>query len=129
REEALKELAIRYFTSHGPAQIQDLGWWSGLTMKDVRQGIELAGRRLTSVEVEGKTYYMARRSGGEMLSEASRGTAYLLPPFDEFMVAYRDRDASLEAVHAKHINPGANGMFAPIIVIDGQIIGTWRRTI
>lgn len=125
RDEALKELVIRYFTSHGPAQIKDLNWWSGLSVKDIKSGIELAGNKLSSVEVEGKIYYMAPNQ--PKLKDSNE--AHLLPPFDEFMVAYKDRDASLEAVHAHHINPGANGMFAPIIVINGQILGTWRKKV
>lgn len=123
REDSIKELAIRYFTSHGPAQIQDLNWWSGLPMRDIKQGIEVAGKKLTSVEVEGKTYYMPSKQSKVKQSKE----AHLLPPFDEFLVAYRDRDASLEKVHAQHVNPGANGMFAPLIVINGQVVGTWRK--
>jgi hypothetical protein len=123
RDEALRELVIRYYTSHGPAQIKDLGWWSGLTQKDIKKGIELAGKKLTSIEVEGKTYYMAPNP--PKVKDSS--TAHLLPAFDEFMIAYKDRDASLESAHAHHINPGANGVLAPIIVINGQIIGTWRQ--
>ncbi len=125
REEALCELAVRYFTSHGPAQVPDLGWWSGLPMKDIRQGIELAGKRLRMEEVEGKKYYMTPK---QPASKDVSGV-YLLPAFDEFMVSYRDRSASLEAVHAEHINPGANGMLSPIVVVNGQIRGTWKRTI
>ncbi|MDX1416705.1 MAG: winged helix DNA-binding domain-containing protein, partial [Candidatus Promineifilaceae bacterium] len=34
REEALAELAQRYFTSHGPATLEDFVWWSGLTKAD-----------------------------------------------------------------------------------------------
>jgi hypothetical protein len=125
REESLRELALRYFTAHGPAQIADLGWWSGLTQKDIRLGIEFSGRQLRS-EVRGdKTYYMA---ASQPRAQRTR-RAHLLPPFDELLVGYRDRDASLEAVHAKHINPGANGIFSPIVAIDGQVVGTWRRTI
>jgi hypothetical protein len=123
RDEALATLALRYFTSHGPAQIQDCAWWAGLPMKDVRHGVELAGRKLTSVDVDGKTYWM--KAGPVRITDDT--SARLLAPFDEFLVAYRDRDASLEAVHARHINPGANGMLNPIVVVNGQVLGTWKR--
>lgn len=125
RDDALRELAIRYFTSHGPAQEKDLAWWSGLALKDIRAGIVRAGKALTSVEVEGATYWMAPQRAVPKVT----GTAFLLPAFDEFFVAYRDRSASLEALHAHHINPGANGMLQPIIVVDGQVLGTWKRAI
>lgn len=126
REDAVKELVIRYFTGHGPAQIQDLSWWSGLSVKDIREGISLAGAKLTSVEVDGRVYWMG---SGHVKMKERKTTAHLLPPFDEFIVAYRDRSASLEAVHAEQVNPGANGMLSSIIVIDGQIVGTWKRII
>ncbi|MEK7514878.1 MAG: winged helix DNA-binding domain-containing protein [Patescibacteria group bacterium] len=125
RDDALRELAVRYFTSHGPAQEKDLAWWSGLSLKDIRAGIAHAGKKLVSVEVEGATYWMAPQ---RIIPQAT-GSAFLLPAFDEFFVAYRDRSASLEAIHAKHINPGANGMLQPIIVIDGQVIGIWKRAL
>jgi hypothetical protein len=130
RDDSLKELMIRYFTSHGPAQLQDFGWWSGLSMKDIKKGIELALRpaqgkpNLTMVEVEGKTYYLGSST---KLTTTKSSEAHFLPAFDEFLVSYKDRSASLEQIHAQHYNPGANGMLSPIIVIDGQVIGTWRR--
>jgi hypothetical protein len=54
-------------------------------------------------------------------------TAYLLPSFDEYMLGYKDRSASLEAQYARYIWPGG-GMFSPTIVIDGRVVGTWKRT-
>src|SRR5262249_44410964 len=75
--------------------------------------------------VEGKTYYM----GSDLPRVVKNSDVYLLPPFDEFLVAYRDRDASLERAHAQHVNPGANGIFSPIVVTNGQVIGTWKRGI
>lgn len=123
RDESLKELAIRYFTSHGPAQLQDLGWWSGLTQRELKRGIELAGKSLRSEDVEGKTCFMA----AEQPKAVKDSEEHLLPAFDEFIIAYKDRDASLEKLHMQHINPGANGMFAPIIIVDGQVVGTWRN--
>lgn len=125
RDESLAKLAIKYFTGHGPAQIQDLAWWSGLSTKDIGRGIEFAGKKLTDEIIEGKTYWMAPKQ----VRVKEDKVAYLLPAFDEFLVAYRDRSASLQAIHAKHINPGANGMLNPVIVINGQVLGTWKRII
>ncbi|MEK9157822.1 MAG: winged helix DNA-binding domain-containing protein [Patescibacteria group bacterium] len=124
-EEAITELVIRYFTSHGPAQIQDLMWWSGLTSKDVRAGIELAGKKLQKLEIQGKYYYSAPVK--EKVS--MKPSVHLLPPFDEYVVAYRDRNAVLEEVHKEKINPGANGMLSAVVVIDGQVVGNWKRAL
>ena len=39
RDDALSELARRYFQSHGPATVHDFSWWSGLTMRDARTAV------------------------------------------------------------------------------------------
>src|SRR5437868_411103 len=57
REEALVELVGRYFQSHGPAQIQDFVWWSGLSVKDAKNGIALAGSAIRKEEINGKIYW------------------------------------------------------------------------
>lgn len=125
-EEALGEIAVRFFTSHGPATVQDMTWWSGLTVAQIKQGIAIAGNLLESRVVEGITYYTSSKSPS--LSPAVAQT-FLLPPFDEYLVAYRNRDAALQKAHAQHYNPGANGMLSAVIVQNGQVVGTWKRTI
>lgn len=125
-EESLGEITVRYFTSHGPATIQDMGWWSGLTVAHIKQGIAIAGNLLESHTVEGTTYYTGSKSPSPAPSVAD---TYLLPPFDEYLVAYRNRDASLQKAHAHHYNPGANGMLSAVIVQNGQVVGTWKRSL
>ena len=66
RDAALAELTRRYFTSHGPAQLHDFAWWSGLTVADARAGLEMTGRELTSETLDGRTVLVGRkdRAGG-----------------------------------------------------------------
>jgi hypothetical protein len=125
RDEALATLALRYFTSHGPATIHDLTWWSGLTVKDARAGLASVESKLASETIDGVTYWMPQTAHRTAKPSSS---LYLLPGFDEYILGYRDRGAVLQAAHAKHINPGANGMFSPMVVIDGQVVGVWKRT-
>lgn len=130
RDEALAELAGRYFTSHGPATVQDFTWWSGLTVADAKMGIELAGPRLEREVIEGSTYWFAAavlKEGPAPQQAASPAspTAYLLPQFDEYTVAYRDRSAVLDPSQTGVIS--SNGIFYPIIVLDGHVVGTWKR--
>lgn len=121
REEALANLVKRYFTSHGPATIADCAWWSGLTIADVRRGIAAAGE-LSSWTVDDREYWMAHEA------DAPRAVAsvLLLPSFDEYVVAYADRSAVLKPEHKVTTR---NGIFSPIIVVDGKIVGTWSRSI
>ena len=124
REEALAELAKRYFTSHGPATLQDFTWWSGLTVRDAKLGIELAAGRVLQETVDGRDYWLA-----PSLVPARRQspTAYLLPPWDEYTVAYKDRSAVVAPEHAGLAQSG--GLFRPIIVFKGRVVGTWKSAV
>ena len=126
REQALAELARRYFHSHGPATVQDFAWWSGLTVKDVQLGIELAADDLAQEVIGGRLYL---HSGEEYESEdAIAGDSHLLPSFDEYLVAYKDRSEAVEARFSPQVI-GINGLFNAGIVIEGRIVGTWKRSI
>ena len=121
RDEALAELARRYFTSHGPATVKDFGWWSGLDAADARAGLEMAKRSLRQESIEGQVYWLSPSTSSARIKSPA---AWLLPPFDEYTVAYQDRSAVLPAKHAARAR---NGIFGPIVVIDGQVVGTWTR--
>lgn len=125
REAGVAELARRYFTSHGPAQLSDFVWWSGLTVKDARLGLETNSNSLDCMAVEGKQYWAPKTM--PPVDDAAR--SYLLPGFDEYMLGYSDRSAIINAENFLKVVPGGNGMFSPMIVVDGQIRGTWKRTI
>ncbi|MDP1822265.1 MAG: winged helix DNA-binding domain-containing protein [Archangium sp.] len=116
RDEALAELAKRYFQSRSPATLKDFTWWSGLTAREARQGYE-------SMPPSGK--------GLAVHPERSRGTsirsALALSGFDEYVLGYADRDAVLDPRFADRICPGGNGVFAPTLVLDGRVVGTWKR--
>jgi len=123
RDMALAELASRYFTSHGPATLQDFAWWSGLTMADARDALEMSKSHLVQEVIKGRTYWL---SSSVRTAKDAGPTAYALPAYDEYTVAYKDRSAVLEPLHAKRASSG-NGIFNPIIVINGQVVGTWKR--
>ncbi len=125
REEALRELIMRYFTSHGPATLHDFAWWAGLKVSDVRAGLGAVSQDLRQEVVDGKTYWMSK----DLPELNHTPSAYLLPGFDEYMLGYTDRSHGLEKLHANKIVPGNNGMFLSTVVINGRVVGTWKRTI
>ncbi|QNF32095.1 winged helix DNA-binding domain-containing protein [Adhaeribacter swui] len=125
RPEALAELARRYFTSHGPATLPDFAWWSGLNLTDARLGLEGAKTYLLSETMAGQTYWFGEQAG--FLNSTSE-SLYLLPAFDEFMVSYKDRTAALDLSRAKEAITG-NGIFKPIVVLNGKVVGTWKPII
>lgn len=123
-DEALAELTRRYFTSHGPATLQDFVWWSGLTTAEARAGIDMIQRRLVQEVINGKTYWLP--SSMPAGQDTSR-TAYLLPAYDEFLVAYKDRSAALKPRYGKRAIPG-DAVLNSSIVIGGRVIGCWKRS-
>ena len=127
-DEALGELARRYFSSHGPAPATDLQHWAKLTVGETRTAITLARPMLTALEVDG-TEYLLDPSTPDRLTEARAEATgvLLLPGFDELLLGYRDRRAQLDPVHAEKIVPGGNGMFRPTVVHSGRVVGTWAR--
>ncbi len=125
RDEALGELAGRYFRSHGPAGVEDLARWSGLTLRDVRRGIAVCGPGLTTLVIAGREY-VATADAAEASGVADRPDGVrLLPGFDEYLLGYRDRSGVLAPEHSEAIVPGGNGMFRATIVADGEVVGTW----
>ena len=127
REEALAELARRYFSSRGPATLRDFAWWAGLPLGEARAGMAPAGPMLVSQTIDGEEYWQVR----EYLAPAGdqAGDFHLLPGFDEYLIGYTTRGAVLPEEHAEKIIPGGNGIFLPLIVAAGQVAGTWKRKI
>ena len=121
RDESLAEFATRYFRSHGPATDRDLAWWASITLGDARRGIA-AATGLEARQFDGVTHYLAEGL------EPAPSAAHPLPGFDEYMLGYQDRSAALPAEFAQRIAPGSNGIFLPTVVVDGAVVGTWRRT-
>jgi len=126
RDEALAELTRRYFSSHGPATLQDFIWWSGLTSADAKSGLEMLGAELARERISGQLYWF--RELGEVTKESSPAV-HLLPDYDEYGVGYTDRTLTYDTIHDSLLDARGSFIAQYIIVIDGQIKGTWKRTI
>jgi hypothetical protein len=125
KDEALTLLAKKYFTSHGPATLPDFVWWSGLPVADARKALEMNKPTLISETIDADTYWF---SDSVNLPSSPPDSVYLLPAFDEYLISYKNRSAAITADHhAKAISN--NGIFRPVIVVNGQISGLWKRTV
>jgi Winged helix DNA-binding domain len=124
REQALAELTVRYFTSHGPATVKDLGWWSSLTVADIRRGLELAGPRLQHEVVDGVPFWFA---GSPPTTRAASPTVHLLQGYDEYVVGYTQSKPLLNLAGRALIQD--RPVFNGVAVLDGQVAGHWKRTI
>jgi hypothetical protein len=127
RTEALAEVTRRYFRSHGPAQIGDFVWWSGLTVADARTGIALAGAALGHQLVDGKGYWFDPEAAPA--GEAA-AVAHLLPNFDEYTVGYRDRAAVVHRDRTFDASLFSFGsVLSNVVTVGGRVRGAWRRTV
>jgi hypothetical protein len=108
-DEALHELARRYFASHSPATVADFAWWSGLSAVEAKRAAEMVGANRKRQRATTATL-----------------AAWLLPAFDEYLVGYKDRSAVIDPAYAKRVNAGG-GILNPTIVVDGEVVGTWKR--
>jgi Winged helix DNA-binding domain len=126
REEALAELTKRYFVGHGPATLHDYTWWSGLKISETEVGIEMVASSLRKETSGTAVYWM---SPEPITSLAELPTACLLPGFDEYMLGYTDRSAALDPQQAQKLIPDNNGRFLGTMVLNGRVVGTWKRSL
>jgi DNA glycosylase AlkZ-like len=117
RDEALAELAKRYFQSHGPATVRDFVWWSGLTTADARSGLEMVKSQFTSEVIDNHCYWFSPQDTKQALNSPA---VYLLSNYDEY-VSYHDRVAIFDKSQVKRL------IFSHFILSKGRIKGTWRR--
>src|SRR5262249_43407674 len=131
REAALVELAMRYFQSHGPATARDLAWWSGLTVADVTRSLELAGERLKQETGAGLTYWLVPDEpdgAAPRVPRTAEGT-FLLANYDEYTVAYKERDLYYDASRPSTPERRDDAPFGNVIVLAGRVVGMWKRTL
>lgn len=125
REEALVELAARYFASRGPATVQDFAKWSGLTLADARRGLEAVKSQFHEEVIEGQTYWFPPVNAP---AKDESPVAHLLSIYDEYVSSYKDRSAIGTAEDGARLSALGNDL-AYIILVNGQIVGTWKRTL
>jgi Winged helix DNA-binding domain len=125
REQTLRSLTLRYVCSHGPVTERDFAWWSGLPLRDVREGLELARPHVDSLEAGGRRYWYGEEPPMEVLG---RPQVHLIQSFDEYVVAYTEsRGLADPGGHAKRVPRG--GMLSTAVLVDGRLSGQWRRSL
>ncbi|WP_411821655.1 winged helix DNA-binding domain-containing protein [Leptospira sp. 'Mane'] len=126
REKALGELAKRYFTSRGPASLEDFIWWSGLTSTEAKLGLELAKPHLRNEIVSDQKYWMSGKEN-EISKNRETDEFKFLAGFDEYIIGYTDRSLFLDPKYSKLVIQ-KNAIFKPTILKAGKVVGTWNKT-
>lgn len=125
REEALERLARKYFSSHGPATLHDFSWWSGLSVTECRQALEMIRPGFIRETVNGRECWMPNNT---LTPPEDNDSALLLAAFDEFVVSYKERSEIIDGAHSGKVIT-RNGIFSPTVILNGKVIGRWKKSI
>jgi DNA glycosylase AlkZ-like len=123
RSEALAELALRYFTGHGPATEHDLSYWATLPLGDVRAGLAQVSDRLESFEHDGRTFWHAP---ADRPAAAGTPPGHLLQILDETYRGYQDSRWVLDGAG---IVPRTRETAAGMALVDAQLVAAMKRTV
>lgn len=123
--EALKQLAIKYFRSHSPASLDDFAWWSGLSKTQCKKALTLIANEVEEIKVEEETMYLYHNT---LDCPDYARKVLLLPPYDEYLIGYKSRWVALEKKHTAKAHNNF-GIFKPIILHEGRVVGNWKASI
>ena len=123
RDEALAELTRRYLTGHGPATDRDLAWWCGLTLTEMRRGLEIIGPELESTMIADRIYWFVPTN---VPAPRTATEAHLLQGFDEYVIAYSQSRYMIDLAGLLPIGADER-LRIHVVLVDGQVVGRWRR--
>lgn len=125
RDEALAELAERYFQSHGPAKAHDFAWWAGLTVTDAKRAVASAGTAVTERVLGDGSYFAVspRKTSDSVASPHVR----LLPNYDEYLIALKDYAPVIDPSLRERMRRADHVLSLHLVVLDGLVVGGWRR--
>ena len=121
-DEAMAELATRYFATRGPATAHDFSWWSGLSVGEARRSLEMVAPDFEQATIDGRTYLYSGAA-----PKHTPGVAHLLPNYDEYFIGLRDRSAIGEVVRSADVHVPAAAFLSHLILVDSQLVGGWKR--
>jgi hypothetical protein len=129
RGEALAELTRRYFTSHGPATVKDFRVWCSLSAADARLGLELVGSELERETLRDLTFWAGANESSVPAVVDPSPTVHLLQGYDEYIMGYTETKALIDLSGSAGYSPTDRAIYVGVIVLDGQFIGNWKRTV
>jgi hypothetical protein len=144
RVEALAQLALRFFTGHGPATPKDFAGWASLTLAEVGGALEAAGSALREEVIDGRSFWSSVHPadlpstapdtsttagpGASWPLEIPSPTVHLIQGYDEYVMGYSESRGVLARPGGpwKPATPPAGAL---VVLLDGRVAGFWRRTV
>lgn len=130
RGRAFLRILLGYFRGHGPASLDDLAWWTKAPKTELRRALAEAGDAVVAVPFGDGPELLVLAEQAERLGALAAprdDEVHLLPAFDEYFLGYGDRSAIATPEVQAAVVPGGNGMFRPIALSAGRVVGTWAR--
>jgi hypothetical protein len=127
-QESKRILFRRYLSAYAPATLHDLSYWSGMSMKEVRQIPELLDGELARIEIGGKEALILTDHRDELMkSQAAKDSVRLLPGFDPYMLGHADKTPLLKPEHYKRVYRN-QGWISQVVLLNGEVAAIWSHT-
>lgn len=126
--DARTRVISRYLAGFGPATVDDIAWWMGISKAAVAEALHGMRRKVAEIEVAGLDgRFIVLKSDLEALVRFSPGpdACQLLPKFDPYIMGYKNRQRLIPARHENKVYRSSRAEVLPCIVANGRIIGTW----
>jgi hypothetical protein len=125
--EAQCALFRKYLRAYGPATLTDFSHWAGIPMQEVKLLRPLLAADLAEISREEKSSFLLREDAAALNKSAEKEACIrLLPIFDSYLLAHRDKDHLLSAQHYKRVYRN-QGWISPVVLIDGAVAGVWSH--
>jgi uncharacterized protein YcaQ len=125
--EAQCVLLRKYLRAYGPATLHDFAHWAGIRMQEVKPLRALLDPELAEVAVGKKNCFLLREDVAVLNKGAApKVSIRLLPHFDSYLLAHREKEHLLSAKHYKRVYRN-QGWISPVVLINGAIAGVWSH--
>lgn len=115
----------KYLGAYGPATPADFAHWAGIPMQQAKSVHNLMRPELEEVPGDKRNCCLLREDVELLHKSIGREVCIrLLPNFDSYLLAHREKDHLLSTKHYKLVYRN-QGWISPVALIDGAIAGVW----
>jgi winged helix DNA-binding protein len=127
--EAQCALLRKYLRAYGPATLTDFSHWAGIPLRELKPLPALLESELAEAPGGKKNRLLLREDVAALTGRRSANPSIrLLPNFDSYLLAHREKDHLLSAQHYKRVYRN-QGWISPVVLINGVITGVWSHKV